>query len=40
MKNTLEVIKNRLDKAEDWINDLEDKVAEKTQENMDILLKD
>ena len=31
MKNTLEGIKCRLDKAEDWINELEDKVTENTQ---------
>ena len=28
--NTLEGIKNRLEKAEDWIRELEDKVEKKT----------
>ena len=31
MKATLEGINSRLDKAENWISDLEDKVAENTQ---------
>ena len=31
MKYTLEGISNRLDEAEDWISDVEDKVAENTQ---------
>lgn len=30
MKNALEGINSRLDKAEDWISDLEKKVAENT----------
>ena len=31
MKNTLKGINSSLDKAEDWTNNLEDKVAENTQ---------
>ena len=31
MKNTLEEINGRLDEAEDWIGNLEDKVAENNQ---------
>ena len=31
MKNTLEGINSRVDEAEDWVNNLENKVAENTQ---------
>ena len=31
MKNILEGINSRLDEAEDWISDLEDRVTENTQ---------
>ena len=32
MKNTLEVISSRVDEVEDWVSNLEGKIAENTQQ--------